>query len=221
MSDNLENARSRKWQLTINNPADHGFTHEVIKDKLSQMKSMLYWCMCDEQGDECATLHTHIYLCLSNACTAGRLQNLFPGAHREIVNGTSADNRAYVLKDGEKFNKDHDGINFSDTFEEDGEMPQEHQGKSKDADIIVGMIKDGCNNAEIVDAVSSAYKDLEKIERTRSMFRDAQFANSWRDLEVTYIFGKTGSGKTRSVMDRYGYSKWTDECIGVPVQMSF
>lgn len=38
------------------------------------------------------------------------------------------------------------------------------------------------------------------------MFRDAQFANSWRDLEVTYIFGKTGSGKTRSVMDKYGYA---------------
>lgn len=220
MSANLENARSRKWQLTINNPLDHGFDHDVIKDKLSQMKSMLYWCMCDEAGDECETLHTHIYICLSNACTAGRLANLFPGAHREIVNGTSSDNRAYVLKDGEKFNKDHDGhyhytdskgkehigINFSDTFEECGELPQEHQGKSKDADIIVGMIKDGSSNAEIVEAVSSAYKDLEKIERTRSMFRDAQFANSWRDLEVTYIFGKTGSGKTRSVMDTYGYA---------------
>ena len=38
------------------------------------------------------------------------------------------------------------------------------------------------------------------------MFRDAQFANSWRDLDVTYIFGQTGSGKTRSVMDKYGYA---------------
>lgn len=37
------------------------------------------------------------------------------------------------------------------------------------------------------------------------MFRDAQFASSWRDLEVTYIFGKSGSGKTRSVMDKFGY----------------
>ena len=29
---------------------------------------------------------------------------------------------------------------------------------------------------------------------------------AYRDLEVTYIFGKTGCGKTRSVMDKYGYS---------------
>ena len=37
------------------------------------------------------------------------------------------------------------------------------------------------------------------------MYRDAQFKSCWRNLEVTYIFGKTGSGKTRSVMDKYGY----------------
>ena len=55
-------------------------------------------------------------------------------------------------------------------------------------------------------AVASAYRDLEKVERVRSMYRDAQFKDSWRDLEVTYIFGKTGGGKTRSVMDKYGYA---------------
>ena len=216
----LENARSRKWQLTINNPLDQGFDHSVIRDKLSQMKSLVYWCMCDEEGDECETLHTHIFFCLSHACTASRLQNLFPNCHREIVHGKSAENRAYILKDGEKFNKDHtghysytdsggrlhEGTNFSDTFEEDGEMPQEHQGKSSSSDIIVDMIRSGASNAEIVDTVASAYRDLEKIERVRSMYRDAEFASKWRDLDVTYIFGQTGSGKTRSVMDKYGYT---------------
>ena len=37
------------------------------------------------------------------------------------------------------------------------------------------------------------------------MYRDAQFKNCWRELEVSYIFGRTGSGKTRGVMDAYGY----------------
>ena len=85
-------------------------------------------------------------------------------------------------------------------------MPNERQGKSRDADIIVDMIKAGASNEDIVDAVASAYRDLEKVERVRSMYRDAQFKDTWRELEVTYIFGKTGSGKTRSVMDKYGYS---------------
>lgn len=219
MPDDLSSVRSRKWQLTINNPLDHGFSHDEIRDKLSQLKSLLYWCMCDEEGDECETLHTHVFICLSNACTAGRLNNLFPGVHREFVQGSSVDNRSYVLKDGDKFNKDHDGhysytdskgklhtgVNISDTFEEFGDLPHEHQGKSSSADLIVGLIKDGADNATIVNTVASAYKDLEKIERVRSMYRDNEFKSKWRNLEVTYIFGKTGSGKTRSVMDKYGY----------------
>ena len=215
----LDNIRSRKWQLTINNPLDHGLDHDSIKDKLHQLKSLVYWCMCYEEGDECETLHTHVFIALSNACSASRLSILFPGVHQERVHGTSADNRAYVAKEGEKFNRDpdghysytdskgklHEGINFSDTFEEEGELPNETQGKSKSADVIVSMIKDGHSNSEIVDAVASAYRDLEKIERVRSMYRDQQFASSWRDLSVVYIFGKTGSGKTRSVMEKYGY----------------
>ena len=30
--------------------------------------------------------------------------------------------------------------------------------------------------------------------------------NRWRDLHVTYIWGPTATGKTRYVMDKYGYS---------------
>ena len=67
------------------------------------------------------------------------------------------------------------------------------------------MLKDGASNLEIVENVPSAMMNIDKVERTRSMLRDAQFANSWRTLEVVYMFGKTGTGKTRSVMDEYGY----------------
>lgn len=211
--------QSRKWQLTVNNPLEKGLTHEVLKEALAKFTGMLYWCMCDEEGDECETYHTHIYFVLRTATRHTVVDNRFPNIHREIVRGTSADNRAYVLKDGEKYQKQpdgsydytdtsgkqHKGKNYSDTFEEWGEMPQEHQGKSKDVERIYSMIKDGASNLEIVDAVPSGMMNIEKIERTRSMLRDSAFADSWRDLTVTYIFGTTGVGKTRSVMDKFGY----------------
>ena len=50
----------RKFQLTINNPLEHGFTHEIIRQNLEQLKSCLYWCLCDEIGEH-GTPHTHIY----------------------------------------------------------------------------------------------------------------------------------------------------------------
>lgn len=219
MGEGLSRVQGRKWQLTINNPKTHGLDHTTIKANLEQFKGLLYYCLCDEIGDECETDHTHVYFVLRNPCTAERINNLFPKVHRERVAGTSAENRAYVLKDGPKYNKqedgtysytdssgkDHNGVNYSATFEEWGEMPQEQQGKSKASETIVAMVKDGASNMEIVNAVAVAYKDLDKIERMRSMYRDASFATKWRDLEVTYIFGPSGVGKTRSVMDAYGY----------------
>ena len=167
MADGMARVQGRKWQITINNPQEHGFDHEKIKSALHQFKGLLYFCLCDEEGDECKTRHTHVFFVLRNPCTAERVNKLFPNFHRERMNGTCAENRAYILKDGEKFNKqpdgsyhytdasgkDHDGINFSDTFEEEGEMPQEHQGKSRDADVIVDMLKNGASNVEIVGII--------------------------------------------------------------------
>lgn len=211
--------QSRKWQLTFNNPEEHGFSHDFIVESIENLASVLYWCMCDEIGSE-GTYHTHLYIVFQNPKLHTVLANAFPGAHRENVKGTSQQNRDYVLKDGEKYNKQpdgtydyvdssgkrHTGTNFGDTFLEWGEMPREHQGKSKDVEKILAMVKDGADNLEIVEAVPSAMMNIEKVERTRSMFRDKEFANSWRNLEVTYVFGKTGAGKTRSVMDKHGYA---------------
>lgn len=47
---------------------------------------------------------------------------------------------------------------------------------------------------------------MDKIERVRQVLVQERYKNEWRNLEVTYIFGDTGSGKTRGVMDKYGYS---------------
>lgn len=210
--------QSRKWQLTINNPSEKGITHDVLRESLAKFSGMIYWCMCDETGSE-GTYHTHVYFVLRTPTVHTVVENRFPNIHRENVKGTSQQNRDYVLKDGEKYGKQpdgsynytdgsgktHIGTNHSDTFEEWGEMPIERQGKSKDVEKIYSLIKDGATNLEIIDAVPSGMMNIDKIERTRSMLRDTHFANSWRDLQVTYIFGITGAGKTRSVMDKYGY----------------
>lgn len=220
MADSMDLKQSRKWMVTINNPLEHGFDHDAIKAIMAKVRGVsLFWCMCDEEGDECETLHTHIFIYRSSPFTARQIDNLFPKMHRDNCYGTAAESRDYVAKSGDKFCKDesghyeytdasgkkHEGINHSETFEEFGHCPDEHQGKSAAANLIVDMVRDGASNREIVEVVASAYKDLDKIDRTRSMFRDAQFANSWRELEVTYIFGQTGCGKTRSVIDKYGY----------------
>lgn len=197
---------SRKWQLTFNNPQEHGWTHEKIREVLRTFKTMCYWCMADEIGAGEHTPHTHLFINLSPSnCRFSTLKSKFPGAHIEKVVGTSRENRDYILKDGKWKDSEKGTTSVEGTFEEFGECPEEHQGKSHGADRILELLKDGADNLEVIEAVPSAMKIIDKVERTRSMLRDVQFSKSWRDLTVTYIFGKTGSGKTRSVMDRYGY----------------
>lgn len=198
---------SRKWQLTFNNPLDHGWSHEKIRDVLCTFPSICYWCMADEIGGDTQTPHTHLFLNLSPSnCRFSTLKNKFPGAHIEKALGTSRENRDYILKEGKWKDSEKGTTSVPGTFEEFGECPDEHQGKSKDVDRILELLKDGASNLEVIEAVPGAMKIIDKVERTRSMLRDVQFSSSWRDVRTVYIFGDTGAGKTRSVMDKYGYA---------------
>lgn len=82
-------ARSRKWLITINNPAEHGFDHARIRAAVLDLPGILYWCLCDEQGDECETLHTHVFFVCQNQLTHTQVDARFPSFHRDIAYGKS------------------------------------------------------------------------------------------------------------------------------------
>lgn len=49
----INNRRSRKYQITINNPEKHkNCSHQAIKEKLKQWEHITYWCMCDGTAEE-------------------------------------------------------------------------------------------------------------------------------------------------------------------------
>ncbi len=210
---------SRKWQLTFNNPQEHGWTHDKIREVLRTFKTLCYGCMADETGAGEHTPHTHLFINLAPSnCRFSTLKSKFPGAHIEKALGTSRENRDYILKDGKWKESEKGTTSIEGTFEEFGECPEEQQGKSREADRILELLKDGANNLEVIEAVPSAMKIIDKVERTRSLLRDVQFASSWRDLTVTYLFGKTGSGKTCSVMDTYASSYFHEGNVGGEVR---
>lgn len=198
---------TRKWQVTINNPAEKGITHDTIKEALAKLKPD-YWCMCDEIGGKSKLYHIHIYIYRKSAIRFQTMKNLFPSGHLEVALGTSQENRAYILKEGkknEKKLKEEEAVNLKETFEEMGECPVERKGARNDLADLYDMIKCGMSNFDILEEQPQYMLNLEKIERARQIVREAQYKNCFRKLEVTYIFGKSGAGKTRGVMEKYGY----------------
>lgn len=197
--------QSRKWQITINNPIPKGYTHEKIKMELQALKSLEYCCMSDEIAN---THHTHMYIYFKNPVRFSTLKNRFSEAHIEKAYGTSAQNRDYVFKEGDKWAHDKKKeTNLVDTHEEWGEMPVERQGARNDYAELYEMIQKGMSNYEILEENPDMIKQIERIDRVRQTIREEEFKDIFRKLEVTYIYGDTGAGKTRSIMEKYGYSK--------------
>ena len=54
--------------------------------------------------------------------------------------------------------------------------------------------------------------ELNYIEQARQTLLADQYKDAWRDVEVTYLWGESGAGKTRSVMEAYGYSNAKECC---------
>ena len=196
---------SRKYQITINNPLDHGYTHEKIKQILNSLTSVEYWCLCDETGEN-GTSHTHAYFVARNQIMFSTLQPRFYGAHIEPANGSNQENRDYIRKDGKWLTDAKRETNHAETFEESGELPPDRATGKKETAEIYELVKDGASNYEIMEQYPNAMNRLDRVEQARQTILAERYKNEYRTLEVTYIYGDTGVGKTRGVMEEYGYS---------------
>lgn len=201
---NLADTRTRKWLLTINNPIEKGYTHQILVDKLASMNNVLYYCMSDEVGAQ-GTDHTHLFVCFASARKFSTMKNLFNGAHFDVARGLCIQNRDYVFKEGKWLDDEKGETNKRDTHIEWGEMPIERQGKRNDLADLYDMIKSGMSNVEILDENPNYIMQIEKMEKIRQELLFEKYRYIDRLVNVTYIFGKTGTGKTRDIFQKYGY----------------
>lgn len=159
--------------------------------------------MADEQGD---TYHTHVFAAFSSAVRFSTMKNLFPEAHIEMARGTAIENRDYIQKSGKWQDEEKHGTALDGTFEEHGEIPEEHQGERSDLAYLLELIKVGYSNHDIINMVPAYLFSIDKIERARQMLRAEENKEVFRILTNTYIWGQTGTGKTRSIMEEHGYT---------------
>lgn len=210
---------TRRFQLTFNNPKEHDYSHEKIKSLLEAGGKIGYWCMGDEIGTQ-ETYHTHLYVEFVNPTMIKTVQKRFYGAHIEVATwGTGEQNRAYVRKEGEQYNKQtdghysyvdkngklHEGVNYADTFEEYGEMSSGGRGHGdrNDMRLLYAMIEDGLDNATILSSHPEYLRDITTIDRVRQTILEKKYRSEFRILDVTYIYGPTGCGKSRSVREQH------------------
>lgn len=203
----MADKQSRKWQLTINNPQDKGLDHDAIKKVLEQFKSLTYWCVADETGLDTHTPHSHLFFCLKSPGKFSTVKKRFPEAHIEAAKGTIQENRAYVQKSGKWADDPKADTSVPGTFEESGEPPEEPgQGARTDiAELYRLIAEEGMSNAEVMEQNPELAAHIGKMDKIRQDVLEARYREQRRELEVTYIFGPTATGKTRGVMEQHGF----------------
>lgn len=196
-----DNSQSRKWQLTINNPIDYGVTHDVIHDILQSL-TLDYYCMTDELATT-GTMHTHLFLYSISPIRFNTLKKKFPTAHIDRAYGSSLENRTYLQKSGKWENTEkHDTI-IENSFEEFGNIPSENDEKAPMMSQIINAVKAGRTTASIIQEYPKMAFRVKDIDTLRETLLGEKYLKENRKVEVTYIYGLTGVGKTSSIYERH------------------
>ncbi len=197
----MNNTQSRKWLLVINNPQEAGFTHERIYEILT-LFSPDYYCMADERATT-GTLHTHIFIYSHSPIRFNTIKNRFPIAHIEKSYGSTTDNRNYILKTGKWENSEKSETSIEGSFYEFGEIPTEQQEKSPKMSRLIDDVRSGMKTTEIINTSPEFVFKIRDIDLLRQTLLSEKYKSQKRNITVTYLFGATGTGKTRSIFEKH------------------
>ncbi len=214
--------RTRQYVGTLNNPTDEDMLAILDADE----KAFSWAIFASECGEECGTHHIQAAWQLKNGKTFTAMQKMLGGRwalkERKSSQFAAWSYCAKGAQSKEEWDSEGvDGDNWAGPEMEDYDLPTGHMGGI--VRIIGDLPPQGDGNEKNVwnrirEAIENGWSDLEisakwphegiRCQSAIAKYRilwDRQHAQ-WRDVDVTYITGNTGDGKTRYVMDTYGYN---------------
>lgn len=183
----------RNYLLTINNPVQ---SDEEFLDYLKALAHIKYATFQREKGLETGTQHFQAYIEFEVGKNFSTIKEYFPTAHIERRKGSKRQARDYCQKTESRM-EGHNVYEYG-TFVDSGER--------SDLDDLLAMIDSGSNDRQIQMAYPTQFFRYKKnIAAYRQTMLEARFENVFREIHTTYIYGTTETGKTRYVMEKYGY----------------
>ena len=191
------NLQARKWHIVVNNPVEHGINRDMLFEILMQF-SPSFVCLADEIGEN-GTNHTHIFIYSHSPIRFVTLKNRLQMAHFEVARGTVQQNIDYIKKSGKWENDSKAETIIEGSYFQYGDIPKEREESNQKMDRLIENIKAGKNTSEIIhDTPNFAFR-IRDIDVLRELLSAEKFMTENRDLYVSYIFGASGTGKTRSI----------------------
>lgn len=196
-----KNAQARAWIITINHPEEHGLDRDRIAEILSQFKPA-YYCISTEISTT-GTRHIHIYIYAPSPIRFSTLKRRFPTAHIEKALGSAAENRSYIHKDGKWADDKKAETSIPGSFYEWGKLPTPGEEKNPNMHQVVQDVFEGLSTRDIIlskPAFAFKGKDIDILRDTLLLER---YKTENRQVNVSYLYGETGTGKTRSIFEKH------------------
>lgn len=203
MKNCTNSTQSRRFLITFNNPDNHGVTYQLIEEELCKLSSLRYFCISTEIGANEGTKHFHVFVIYDNPKKISSLKNLknFCTAHIESANGKNEQCRDYVFKLNKYANSEKGSTRVEGTQKEWGIFPQQKSDSNSKMAKLIQLVEEGISDYELIKKYPEFVTSLQYVDRLRMIIEKQRFGNVYREVEVIYIFGKTGTGKTRGVME--------------------
>jgi len=168
-------SRSRGWCFTLNNP--------LLEDdeKVTQLECR--YIVYGNEKSESGTQHLQGYVEFANAKTLGGVKKLLEKAHWEVRKGSPEQASQYCKKDGQ--------------FVERGEIPK--QGKRTDLEEVVAEVRGGATLKQIAEEYGPVFV---KYQRGLAALKSIQYTDRTGPPEVVWLWGKSGTGKTRTAVEK-------------------
>lgn len=169
-----------------------------------------YMCWAQEVGEQ-GTPHLQGYVAWDNPRSLNKFKLAISNRlhYESHTNGTAQQNRNYCLGMVEK-----KGFKENPTFEEVGEIPE--QGERTDWKSALTQLDAGNTITSVVQTQPQLLPTIRALER----YKQLALQPKHRDVEVIYLTGDAGTGKTRWAWETYPdlYSKpegqWWDGYSG-------
>ena len=189
--------RSRGWVYTVWMDGEEGRRDpdaivQAIEDGITRDDKVEYAIFGMEESPETGRKHLQGFVYWTNAVTGrgaqGRLGLVSGEFHAEAQRGTHAQASDYAKKDCE-------------VVVLHGEIPDPADRKESAWDYILVMLENGATDSEIMRAYPAHFGRCKSGIAGMRMELLAEKLNTWREVEVEYIWGPTGTGKTRGVLE--------------------
>lgn len=164
---------------------------EAFREYLTNLEHYKYSIFQYEKG-ESGTPHFQGFIIFKIAKRFSTMKLYFPFGHFEKCRGSSAENREYCSKSETKISGPY----------EDGEFAEERA--RTDISEFINLVQAGATKKELAKLSSHLYlKERNKIEQIYAdTFED--FRCRCRDVDVTYIYGDSGVGKSTYIRRKIG-----------------